>query len=471
LIAAIWAGNIMGTDGESLTTELDSHANMVVVGKHATIIARTGRHAEVQAFSNECNTLQKVPIVDAAIAYDDKYTGKTFILVMKNVLYVETMERNLIPPFILREAGLIVNDVPRIHCGEELNDESHCIIDRSTGMKIRMFLRGIFSGFDSRELSQTEIDNCDDYELVMLTPDASQWDPYDEVYADNEQRYLAWDGSVQEPLEHPKRRKLITEEDEQAEMFTFQVSGEQWEQALDEAVASVDLNFSPYDAMDPNLFNVDQDDPIRAQIADLTGLLDPEYLREALNASLDRSRAAMAAGCAGMPEPMLADDDGLWISFEAAAAHAEISKDVTKEMLAKVWRISEDEARRTLEVTTQLNRQGADTSLSRRAGTNDRMLRYKRIQSMFFMDTFFVTKRAKSVRGFTMMQIFVSDKGFVKVYGMTSQTDIPKAMKLFAKEVGAPNTFVCDPHPNQKSKEVRATLCWFVEGGNPEGYA
>lgn len=164
----------------------------------------------------------------------------------------------------------------------------------------------------------------------------------------------------------------------------------------------------------------------------------------------------MAAGCAGMPEPMVADDDGLWISFEAAAAHAEISKDVTKEMLAKVWRISEDEARRTLEVTTQLNRQGADTSLSRRAGTNDRMLRYKRIQSMFFMDTFFVTKRAKSVRGFTMMQIFVSDKGFVKVYGMTSQTDIPKAMKLFAKEVGAPNTFVCDPHPNQKSKEVRA---------------
>jgi hypothetical protein len=135
-------------------------------------------------------------------------------------------------------------------------------------------------------------------------------------------------------------------------------------------VADVDLNFSPYDAIDPNLFNVDQDDPIRAQIADLTGLLDPEYLREALNASLDRSRAAMAAGCAGMPEPILAEDDGLWISFEAAAAHAEISKDVTKEMLAKVWRISEDEARRTLEVTTQLNRQGADTSLSRQAGNH-----------------------------------------------------------------------------------------------------
>jgi hypothetical protein len=181
----------MGTDGESLTTELDSHANMIVVGKHATIVARTGRHAEVQAFSNECNSLQKVPIVDAAIAYDDIYSGKTYILLMKNVLYVQTMERNLIPPFILRKAGLIVNDVPRINCGKELNDESHCIIERDVGMKIRLSLRGIFSGFNSRELSQTEVDNCDDYNVVMLTLDSDSWDPYDDVYADNERRYLA----------------------------------------------------------------------------------------------------------------------------------------------------------------------------------------------------------------------------------------------------------------------------------------
>ena len=68
---------------------------MAVVGKHATIVACTGRHVEVQAFSNECNALQKVPIVDAAIAYDDKYSGKTLILVMKNVLHVATMDINL----------------------------------------------------------------------------------------------------------------------------------------------------------------------------------------------------------------------------------------------------------------------------------------------------------------------------------------------------------------------------------------
>jgi hypothetical protein len=54
-----------------------------------------------------------------------------------------------------------------------------------------------------------------------------------------------------------------------------------------------------------------------------------------------------------------------------------------------------------------------------------------------------------------MMQIFVSDKGFVKVYGMKSLKDIPAAMKLFAKEVSSPNAFVWDSHRNQKSQEVR----------------
>ena len=167
----------------------------------------------------------------------------------------------------------------------------------------------------------------------------------------------------------------------------------------------------------------------------------------------------MAAGGTLEANPQEGDDE-LFVDFEAyeaelAAAHAEVPKGVTKELLSKIWRISENESRRTLEVTTQLNRQDADASLSRNFGTNDRMLRYRRINSMFFMDTFFVTGKAKSTRGHTMMQLFVSDKGFVKVYGMTTTKDIPKAQRLFVKEVGVPNAFIVDPHSAQKSHEVR----------------
>ena len=74
-----------------------------------------------------------------------------------------------------------------------------------------------------------------------------------------------------------------------------------------------------------------------------------------------------------------------------------MSGGVTKEHLAKVWILNEEEARRTIEVTTQLNKQDADSTLSKQFSTNDRMLCYRRLSSTFFMDTFFVTKKAKSV--------------------------------------------------------------------------
>ena len=66
-----------------------------------------------------------------------------------------------------------------------------------------------------------------------------------------------------------------------------------------------------------------------------------------------------------------------------------------------------------------------------------------------------------------MMQIFVSDKGFVKVYGMKYEKYFVKALKLFFKEVGASKTFIVDPHPYQKRNEVRKFLKKMVKNFEP----
>ena len=112
-------------------------------------------------------------------------------------------------------------------------------------------------------------------------------------------------------------------------------------------------------------------------------------------------------------------------------------------------------AARTLEATTQLNRQGGSNNLSRNFSTNDRMLRYRRIASKFYTDTFFVTGKARSTRGYNCMQIFVSDKGSVKVYPMSKVSEYPQALKQFAKDVGALEVLIADPHPVHKSKYVK----------------
>jgi hypothetical protein len=58
-------------DDQGATTQLDSHANMAVVGKHALVFGKTpGRCADVRPFSSDCSKLESVPIVDAAVAYN-----------------------------------------------------------------------------------------------------------------------------------------------------------------------------------------------------------------------------------------------------------------------------------------------------------------------------------------------------------------------------------------------------------------
>ena len=138
----------------------------------------------------------------------------------------------------------------------------------------------------------------------------------------------------------------------------------------------------------------------------------------------------------------------------ASATHAEKRKGVSTELLNKTWRIDNKTAKRTIPTTTQLNRQEANSKLSNNFGTNDRMLRYRGIKSYFFTDTFFVTKKSASSRGHTCMQIFVSDEGYVFIAEMKSVSEFPKALKMFAKEVGLPEAIISDSHKCHESKEV-----------------
>ena len=86
MMALIGGVNVSDGDHES-TTELDSHANMPVAGAHSTIISQTGLYADVAAYSPDLPS-RKIKIFDVALAYDDPYTSKTYLLVMRNALHI-----------------------------------------------------------------------------------------------------------------------------------------------------------------------------------------------------------------------------------------------------------------------------------------------------------------------------------------------------------------------------------------------
>ena len=131
---------------EESRTELDSHANMVVVGQHAFIINNTGKTAEVSPFTSSYDALKNVPIVDAIIAFNCPVTNKAYLLVCYNALYVSSMIDNLIPPFIMREANLMVNDVPKIQVANP-DETNHSIWFADAEFRITLSLRGFLPIF------------------------------------------------------------------------------------------------------------------------------------------------------------------------------------------------------------------------------------------------------------------------------------------------------------------------------------
>ena len=141
-----------------------------------------------------------------------------------------------------------------------------------------------------------------------------------------------------------------------------------------------------------------------------------------------------------------------------SATHADKEKGIDAEHLSKVWRIDLKLAERTLDITSQHSKRTDNPTLSRNYGTNDRMLRYKRIHEYFFMDTFFATKKAgKSSRQNTCCQLFVTDKGFVYVVPMRSKGEVLCAVKEFAKEIGAPEAIICDMAGEQTSQNLQSS--------------
>ena len=123
------------------------------------------------------------------------------------------------------------------------------------------------------------------------------------------------------------------------------------------------------------------------QVASVSGAYDPESFCEMINEQVATSKLSAAVGNT-MASPQYPEREILYENQQemrrfASATHAEKRKGVSPKLLDKIWRIDNSTAKRTIRTTTQLNRQEANSKLSKNCGTNDRMLRYMRIKSFF----------------------------------------------------------------------------------------
>ena len=399
----------MDRGGESIEgrTELDSHADSPVVGRNVIILSDSGQTANVTGFTKDLGRCMSIPIVRAAVAYSDEYTNMTSIIIINNALHIKSMEHNLIPPFMMRLAGVTVNECPKFMC-ENPTVEDHTIYFPGTkwdqaSLRIPLQIHGTISYFPSRIPHRQELEDCQSYDL---TPNMPDWDPHKEEYSSMEHRMLNYRGEISQYHKTPDRTFFI--------------------------------NHVAHDARD-NVAEIRtrRETKICAYLKEVNNMLDSGDFASQLKGEVLKICSLRSGKRSGK----------------------------TAVELANVWGISPDLAKRTLDSTTQLCvRTNTKEDLSRRYRTNDRMLRYNRLNTVVFMDTFFATKQKgfTSKRGHTCAQLFVTEFNHIHVCPMKGRKEgIYAAVKEYFKAKGLPIAIVADGATEQVQGETRK-LCNLV---------
>ena len=237
--AATIGGTSVGSYGCLSVTELDSHANMAVAGRDCTIIAKSGHLATVTPFLADLPVMEQVKIGDVAIAYDDPYSSRTFLLVMRNALLIPSMDHNLLPLFLVREASLFLDETPKFQ-STDLTRNNHTIFDEETGMRIHLQLNGTFSYFPTRSLTLDKQLHWDDYPVVYLTPDSDRWDPQATHYADAEAAMIDNCGEV---VDQERVKTTLFEATDISEMYAEPCTWEVYEDTVNAIMQHDDTQY------------------------------------------------------------------------------------------------------------------------------------------------------------------------------------------------------------------------------------
>ena len=93
--------------------DLDSHTDTVVCGSNCIVINFMGKECDVAPHTEAYETIEAVPIVQAATPNDNPETGESTILILNEAIWMgETTDHTLVNPNQLRSYGITVQDNP-----------------------------------------------------------------------------------------------------------------------------------------------------------------------------------------------------------------------------------------------------------------------------------------------------------------------------------------------------------------------
>ena len=371
------------------TCELDSHADTTVAGRNCAILQYTGKECDVSPYSDEYESIQNVPIVTAATAWQSNHTGQTYILVFNEALWMgDQIDHSLINPNQLRHFGTQVQDNPTSSLPMSIitDDNEFCM---------ELSMAGTIAYANTHTPSEAELQSCPHIHLSSSHP----WDPKN--------------------VKFPKCNTSIQD-----------VVGSRLLSAVNTSASIDDLNFD-YEDHD-HVFSLQR---INRRIASISKVTTTPSDQSNDTTFLQRNEE-MDSGKSDIPTLN---------TFQSSERHT----DVTPQSLSERWGISLATATKTLQKTTQRFLRSAVLPLSRRYRV-DRMFTRKTLSGSWSTDT--MDGRCKTLDGNKFAQVFANKAYFSRIYPMDSKSKCGNALRLFCQEFGVPEKLTFDGSKEQCMK-------------------
>ena len=114
------------------------------------------------------------------------------------------MKNNIIPPFVAREAGIRLNNKPKIQT-DESNDEDHLIYYPETDFGIPLSMWGMLSYFITPKPTTKQMMDAED--VYLLTP--NEMNPHCDTYTKIKENMLDLEGNM---IQRKERVQILLSE-------------------------------------------------------------------------------------------------------------------------------------------------------------------------------------------------------------------------------------------------------------------
>jgi hypothetical protein len=351
----------------------------------------------------------------------------------------ERMPTSLINANQMRANGHVVED-----CPQQFDAKSSHSIKTRCGLDISLSIRGVISYIPMRKPTANEIATCPRIEMTSDMP----WDPHSQELAQAETIALRQAFTLEQTSKQNKQpsRNPLTDQTNKTNTDHALARAQYFNEHRNIAACSI--------ADDNLLYNrLLIKNPIADSVAGDNFMGTTQFDNENGNRTVycceRAAKCAIGTCCESCLNP----------TVQISAINTKRSKNpISSDQLASRWKVGEQKARDTLNVTTQKGIRHVRHPVEKRFKTQQPHLRKRRLEGKFYSDTLFF--QDKSIRGYKCAQMTTDGKGFGRFWAMERKEQAHEALNDLIQTDGAPDWLITDNALEQGGGPFTKSTMW-----------